>query len=250
MNKEKTSFILHEDSLEILETMNKEERGEFIYAIYRFRIDGKLDDDLSRVLKTALHPFIKQFARDDEKWNKSKDKKSVNGRIGNLSKYHNDLFIQFKNEELTLEEAEKVAKGRKRSQGDTKVAKVAVNVNDNVNVNVNVNKNNNVKEKDKKEIIPDYIKADLWNEFLTIRLKLKAVNSDLAIKGILNKLERWNAKGHDANDMILNSIENSWKGVFEPKATKYSKTSGSTQVFENTIRNAHNVINRHNQKKQ
>lgn len=51
-----------------------------------------------------------------------------------------------------------------------------------------------------------------------MRKKLKAVNSDRAITILINKLEKYNDE--TKYKMIEQSIENSWKGLFELKKDK------------------------------
>jgi hypothetical protein len=76
------------------------------------------------------------------------------------------------------------------------------------------------KEKKEKNIrIPDFVDAELWNGFLEMRIKQKAPPTELAIKSILKKLTTFESENiGNANLALENSIENSWKGVFEPKA--------------------------------
>ena len=59
---------------------------------------------------------------------------------------------------------------------------------------------------------------DIFIEFLEVRKKLKAVNSDRALKTLINKLNKYD----DATkyQMIENSIVNSWKDVYELKQPK------------------------------
>lgn len=64
--------------------------------------------------------------------------------------------------------------------------------------------------------------------FLEMRKKLKAINSDLAIKKLLNILEPYN--DNDKMLMINNSIVNSWKGLFPIKHGN-SKQSQKEQVM-------------------
>ena len=59
---------------------------------------------------------------------------------------------------------------------------------------------------------------NLFIEFLKIRKKIKAVNSDLAIKKLVNKLNRY--EDDIKIKMLENSIVNSWKDVYEPKTKK------------------------------
>ncbi len=59
---------------------------------------------------------------------------------------------------------------------------------------------------------------NLFIDFLTLRIKLKAINSDLAIKCLVNKLN--NYSDEEKITMINNSIVNSWKDVFPIKSSK------------------------------
>ena len=75
-----------------------------------------------------------------------------------------------------------------------------------------------VKEKVVEEKEPYFANAELnslFLEFIEVRKKLKAVNSDRAIKTLINKLNKYpdNVK----YQMIENSIVNSWKDVYELK---------------------------------
>lgn len=87
--------------------------------------------------------------------------------------------------------------------------------------------NNTLKSKPKEKIkLPDFLDEKLWNEFLEIRKKLKAQNTERAIKTLIKKLEDMEAvETGCANKQIEESIINSWKGVFEPK----NQWKGSSQ---------------------
>jgi len=69
-------------------------------------------------------------------------------------------------------------------------------------------------------IRPSWINQALWEDFILIRKKLKAVNSDGALKALVTKLEKMAHAGNDPNEVIAQSIENSWKGVFELRGNK------------------------------
>ena len=87
----------------------------------------------------------------------------------------------------------------------------------NINTNINTDINNN------NPIIPssyfDNEELDaLFKDFLSMRKKIKAVNSDRAITLLINKLSKYDDK--TKIKMIENSIENSWKGIYELKEEK------------------------------
>ena len=76
--------------------------------------------------------------------------------------------------------------------------------------------------------IPGFIDAETWNDYLKMRIKAKAPNTDRAINLIINDLTEFeNRKAGNANIALNNSIKNNWKGVFEPKSsTNYQSPLG------------------------
>ena len=93
------------------------------------------------------------------------------------------------------------------------------------NININNTRINNTSI-NKKEIYKEkYFENEKTNEifleFLEIRKKIKAVNSEIAIKRIINKLSQY-----DDNIkylMIEKSVINSWKDVYPLKENEISK---------------------------
>lgn len=80
----RTSFILHLDSLVILEEMTNEQKGILFDAIYKFNI-GK-DVELDFAMKMAFTPFKNQFIRDEDKYGSFVDKQKENGKKGGRPK--------------------------------------------------------------------------------------------------------------------------------------------------------------------
>ena len=75
------------------------------------------------------------------------------------------------------------------------------------------------KKKENENIEKKYFESlkvnTIFNEFLELRKKLKAVNTDRAINMLINKLNEYDEETQ--YEMIEQSIINSWKGVFELK---------------------------------
>lgn len=69
----------------------------------------------------------------------------------------------------------------------------------------------------------------IFNEFLELRKKLKAVNNDRAINTLINKLNNYDEETQ--YEMIEQSIVNSWKGIFELKNQK-SKSYTFTDLLK------------------
>lgn len=72
--------------------------------------------------------------------------------------------------------------------------------------------------REKERYFDDTHLNDTFNEFLKLRTKLKAVNTERAVKLLISKLEDFD--DNTKLQMIEQSIENSWKGLFEIKNNK------------------------------
>ena len=91
-----------------------------------------------------------------------------------------------------------------------------------INKNNNNNKNEkNEKNKQKKEdnfIIPDGIKKDVWEAFEEMRISIKKKLTPHAKNLIISKLKKINEEtSQDPNEVLEQSIINSWTGVFPIK---------------------------------
>lgn len=79
------------------------------------------------------------------------------------------------------------------------------------------------KEKEIKKVYFDNENLNsIFEEFIEVRKKLKAVNSDRAIKTLINKLNKYD--DDTKYQMLENSIVNSWKDVYELKQPKQTFT--------------------------
>ena len=125
----KKSFILYIDSLNILGDLNTQQAGELFLAIYNYHLSGEMPSEFW--LKIALTPFINQWERDLEKWERIAEIRKENGRKGGLSK------------------SKQMQANANLSKQD--LANVAVNV----NVKGNVKDNGNVTQ-EKKSIKKDF----------------------------------------------------------------------------------------------
>ena len=84
-----------------------------------------------------------------------------------------------------------------------------------------------VQEKEQGVLLPSTVDPLLWNDFLKLRTKLKAPNTPRALNTLVNKLNEFQNKGFNLNEIISTSYENGWKGLFEPK-----KQNQPTQSFK------------------
>lgn len=74
------SFILHIDSLSVLDKLTVEQAGLFIIAIRNYKLTGEIPSEFW--LQMALEPFINQFKRDDDKYEERAERNRINGSKG------------------------------------------------------------------------------------------------------------------------------------------------------------------------
>ena len=135
----KKSFILHLDTLCILDELDDKQSGKLLKAIKAYQLresvlnyqdvdtgfEGLMEDFVTRI---AFAPFKAQFDRDNEEYQKTREINQDKGRLGNLKRWNKDLYDKVLSKEISLEEAEQVAgaiKNRssdKKSQGRKKIA--------------------------------------------------------------------------------------------------------------------------------
>jgi hypothetical protein len=140
MAENKKSFVLYSDGQGLVNQLPDELAGRLFKHIYAYVNDeNPVSNEI--LLNIAFEPIKMQLKRDLIKWEDKKESKRDAGVIGNLKRWHKDLYDKVKAGLIEVEEAQSIAKYRKASQPDKSsrtasqvVANIAVN--DNVNVNV------------------------------------------------------------------------------------------------------------------
>ncbi len=81
-------------------------------------------------------------------------------------------------------------------------------------------------------LIPDFIEAELWNDFIKMRNEIKKPLSETSVKQNINKLIKFeNNKAGNANEALRNAIAGSWQGLFEPKPSNNFNNNNSRLGF-------------------
>lgn len=77
------------------------------------------------------------------------------------------------------------------------------------------------------ESIPPWVNPSAWAAYCELRRRKRAPMTDHALGLIFGKLDEWRAKGHDPTEVLNNSIQNGWTGIFEPKDNESGGRSGT-----------------------
>ena len=194
----KKGFLVYTDYWDkYFNDMSGDQVKECLKIIFHYNKTFEILPTKDLAIKMVINTILDNINRDAEKREKQRKASSSNGKLGGRPKTPN------------------------KPQTNPKLTP-------NVNVNVNPNVECKLINENKNIILPNFIKDNLWSEFLAMRKKLKAPNTEMALNRILKKLKAFEQQNIGNGTLsIENSIENGWKGVFEPKATRFNKNNSN-----------------------
>ena len=195
MAKDKKSFLLYTDLIHTLEKMPNEKAGELFKHILMYVNDMNPEtEDL--IIQLTFEPIKQQLKRDLQRYETTCEKNKVNGAKGGRPKNPTEP---------------------KKSDGLFKEPKKPDTDNDNDSDN-----DSGIKEKRNTEQPPEGVSFDfrmallkyglddtLVNEWIQVRKKKRAVNSETAYNGFIRELEKASLP---KNDVLRICVEKSWIG--------------------------------------
>jgi hypothetical protein len=191
MAEDKKGFILYSDQKELFAQLPDELAGKLIKHIMAYVNDeDPVTDDM--IINIAFTPIKLQLKRDLIKFEETKGRRSIAGKIG-AEKRWQDM----------AKDSNRIQPIANDSKGKQAIAKIAVNVNGNVNV----------KEKYIYSFFDSLIEygfeKDLCTEWMKVRKDKGATNTLTAFEGFVKEVEK---NGNDINFILRTCIERSWKG--------------------------------------
>lgn len=254
MAENKKSFLLYADIIAIVSKLPDDIAGKLFKIILEYVNDkNPIVDDL--LLSIAFEPIKLQLKRDLAKYETIKETSSENGIIGNLKRWHLDLYNDYISKKITLDKALSIAESRKSSPPDEprsgSVGFIAVNVTDNVNDTVTDTVTVKEKKNNTKRTIEQFQEIarksfenckcvfgnDFKKEWFTLiqseNWKKKDQNAyDYNLKRLMNFDEIFSIS------LVEAAIAGSYKGVVFPNTNesyqKYLKEKNATQSRNHT----------------
>jgi hypothetical protein len=221
MAENKKSFVLYCDLIHTIEKMPNDKAGLLFKHLLRYVNDqNPIIDDL--LIEIAFEPIKRQLKRDLESWEESLIKKGDGGALGNLKRWHLDLYNKVISKELSLQKAVEQSKYRIASHSDKTVshpiASIAVTVTDTVTDTVNVNVKNNINEFFKSLLNGSDLERIAMNNKLTIieakeyveLFKPKAELTYQTYAKFVSHFKNWlvlnkQKTGQDRHDFLMNA---------------------------------------------
>lgn len=244
MAENKPSFILYCDLIHTVEKMPDDKAGQLLKHLLKYVNDQNPEtDDL--IIQLTFEPIKQQLKRDLRSWEDTIKEKSNGGKLGNLKRWHPDLYLQVINKEIDINEALIIATNRipshtDNNQSDT-IASVAVNVtvNDNVIDNTMVDLEKKIINTPKQERLNLEIFSfnDFWKIYPNKVGKKEA-----------NKI--WDKLSNEKKEKIKNTIDNyvkfkPFKEYHHPNPSTYlnqerwedeiEKTDGKFKIIKRSL---------------
>lgn len=141
MAKDKKSFLMYADYIDVFEGLNDKEAGRLIKHILRY-VNDLNPETKDRIIALTFEPIKKQLKRDLKKYESIREKRSEYGRAGGLKS--GEIRSKTKQNEANASESKQTEANVKQNE-----ANEAVTVNDTVTVTVTdtvINNNNGTKE--------------------------------------------------------------------------------------------------------
>lgn len=217
MAQNKKSVLLYCDIIHTVEQLDNEDAG-LLFKHYLKYINDQNPEPPSKLIQIVFEPIKQNLKRDLKKWEEKSVTKSNSGVLGNLKRWHIDLYNKVINKELTLEESQNIATHRKTSH---EVANIAVTVKDKVTVKV--------KDKDifnaKAFMCGLGYDEKLVSEWFEVRKLKKLKNTETALNGFHKEV--MNSK-NNINEVLKTCVEKSWGGF----KTEWLKNQSNEQKKE------------------
>jgi len=192
----KKSFLLHHDSLDVLDALSDEQAGKLFKAIRNYQMGH--DIELDSLLNIVFIPFKNQFIRDGVKYDGIVERNTINGAKGGRPKKSKD---NPKNPSGYLETQDNPSEPKK-ADSDSDSDNVNESVNEKETVIDNVNEPVSVQEKVKQKI-RIYVKKNNIEPYSVKDDLIDTFNSDIFLTNPHNLDE------HELFDyvLLLNSVK-------------------------------------------
>jgi hypothetical protein len=168
----KSSFILHLDSLCILDKLTDEQAGRLFKAIYQYQQTKDLPT-LDVLLDMVITPFINQFIRDELRYEETSEERRLAGSLGGKKRAEN--LKKRKQDAENHKGYSKSSKCLKSKQNQANVANQADSDSDSDSDSVNDSDSGSVKESKKVftpptiEEVKEYFKEHGYSESSAIK---------------------------------------------------------------------------------
>lgn len=217
----KNSFVLYASYYDIIKDLDNEKLGLLFRAIYEYNINDE-EIDLPGDVKMAFKFIKNRMDVDAEKWEETKEKRSLAGKKGMEKRWKKSEENRITNDNHVINV---ITEDNKNNIVKQDITKITVNDNVNVNVNDNVNNNNviNKKKINKKKKFGNFNRITLTDdeyERLCSEFGKEFINTQIKLLDEYVESNNNKNKYSNFNLVLRKSIRENW---FKGKEVKQEK---------------------------
>lgn len=208
MAENKNSFIFYTNWEDTFRALPKDKGYDLLIHILDYVNDRNPETD-DILINAVFQQFKNTLKRDLKEYEDKKEERSISGRLGNLKRYHSDLYEKVTSDKLTLKAAEKIAVSRKKSLSDKNIAKLAVS--DSVNVSDSVSDINSIDD-DVENFSPDQFSEEKEKAKQFLKTSKPQMVDRLRMQHKLS-VEHYNEKVDEFVDKKFDWGDTGWKNI-------------------------------------
>jgi len=198
----KKSTIIYHDALAVVDEMPDDMAGKFVKELLRLMQNPSYQvEDFS--LKIALHPFVSQFKRDSDAYEKQCEKNKLNGSLGGRPK----------KTEANPNNPSGLSKTEANPNNPDKDKDKDNGTDNGKDSETDILKNKKTKKQKfcPVKFKPEWITQDLWDSLLENRKFKKLQNTKLALQTFINAIGDGVKHGFTAEECIGEFCSSGWK---------------------------------------
>ena len=205
MAKDKKAFVAYCDWLESFEELTDEEAGKLIKHLLRY-VNDQNPEPPDRITQMCFIPIKQSLKRDLRKYEERAERSRMNGAKGGRPK---------------TQKTQQVISEPKKPDRDTDRDRVIDII-------------------EQHSLLDDSV-AQVFEEFIQHRKELKKPMTKIAISRMVRKLNKYDVR--TAEQMLVQSMENGWSGIFEPKEKDNGKKTRAEQALANIASGSNEALN-------
>ncbi len=92
-------------------------------------------------------------------------------------------------------------------------------------------------------VLPDWVPAEAWAGWIEVRKKIRAPNTDQAMRLSVKTLEQLRGKGFDPATVLNQSTQRGWRGLFEVSESNKDKNEREMQALFKRLQDEEDAAN-------
>ena len=216
---EKKSFVMYKSWDPMIKDLDDASVGILMKAAFAYQCGYEYEIE-NPILKSVFQVFLTEFMKNDKSWADECERRKQAAIAREEKKRAQQT--------TTVQNCAELCTTSTDSEGDSDIER---DIESDSDIESDKDLKPSGKRKQSKrevEIVPNYAKDPVLNatilEFLAYRKQMRSSMSDIAVTKMLAKLEKIGKSDHERIEILNQSMENGWKGIFPLDKVKPKNT--------------------------